>query len=53
MTASDFVSDAGASSTLVGTTKVVKVKATLNVPASALPGVYSNATGLFVTVNYN
>ena len=53
MTASSFVADCGASTSLSGTTKVIKVKATLNVPANAIAGTYSNASGLFVTVNYN
>ncbi|HKZ68288.1 MAG TPA: DUF4402 domain-containing protein [Chitinophagaceae bacterium] len=53
MTVDNFVADLGASSALVGGSKAIKVKATLNVPADAVAGTYSNATGLFVTVNYN
>src|SRR5882762_5143702 len=53
MTVSGFTDDLGASSTLVAGTKTIKVKATLNVPANAVAGVYTNASGLFVTVNYN
>jgi len=57
MTVDNFVCDAGASTTLTGGTKVLKVKAILNVPASTVAGTYSNnlgnASALFVTVNYN
>jgi hypothetical protein len=57
MTVDNFVCDAGASTTLSGGTKVLKVKATLNVPANSVAGTYSNnlanASALFVTVNYN
>ncbi|MEI6061484.1 MAG: DUF4402 domain-containing protein [Bacteroidota bacterium] len=53
MTVSDFVADLGASGTLSSGTKVIKVKAKLNVPANSVSGVYSNASDLFVTVNYN
>jgi hypothetical protein len=53
MTVDNFVADLGASSALVAGSKTIKVKATLNVPANAVAGTYSNANGLFVTVNYN
>lgn len=57
MTVGTFVCDAGASTTLVAGAKTLKVKATLNVPANAVAGTYSNAlansSALFVTVNYN
>lgn len=53
MTVSDFAAEQGASSLLVGGTKVVKVKATLNVGVAQTAGTYTNASGLFVTVNYN
>ena len=53
MTVSDFVADLGAGGTLVAGSKVIKVKATLNVPANTVAGTYSNASDLFVRVNYN
>ncbi len=53
MTVSDFTSDLGASSALVGGAKTIKVKATLNVDAGQVAGTYTNASDLFVTVNYN
>lgn len=53
MTVSDFLADLGASSTLVGGAKTIKVKATLNVSAGQVAGTYTNASDLFVTVNYN
>jgi hypothetical protein len=44
----------GASSTLDATgSKAIKVGATLNLPANAVAGTYTNASDLFVTVNYN
>lgn len=44
----------GASSTLDATgSKDIKVGATLNLPANAVAGTYTNASDLFVTVNYN
>jgi hypothetical protein len=53
----NFVCDAGASTNLINGTKTLKVKATLNVPANAVGGIYTNSLGnssaLFVTVNYN
>jgi hypothetical protein len=53
MTASSFAADLGVTGTLASGTKDIKVKATLNVPADAVAGTYSNASDLFVTVNYN
>ncbi|MCW3117566.1 MAG: hypothetical protein JWM28_1648 [Chitinophagaceae bacterium] len=53
MTVDNFVADLGTSSSLVSGSATIKVKATLNVPANAVAGTYSNASGLFVTVNYN
>ena len=57
MTVDNFLCDAGAATTLSGGTKVLKVKAILNVPANTVAGTYSNnlgnASALFVTVNYN
>jgi hypothetical protein len=53
MTVSDFAADLGAASTLVAGSKTVKVKATLNVGVGQAAGTYTNASGLFVTVNYN
>ena len=44
----------GSSSTLATDgTKAIKVGATLNLPANAVGGTYTNASDLFVTVNYN
>lgn len=53
MTVDNFLDDLGATGTLVGGTKIINVKATLNVAAGQPAGVYTNAAGLFVTVNYN
>ena len=53
MTVSNFLADLGASSTLVGGAKTIKVKATLNVGVGQVAGTYTNASDLFVTVNYN
>ena len=53
MTVGSFVADLGATGTLVGGAKNIKVKATLNVGAGQAAGTYTNASGLFVTVNYN
>jgi len=36
-----------------GGSLVLKVKGTLNVPANSVAGIYTNPTGLTVTVNYN
>jgi Domain of unknown function (DUF4402) len=53
MTVSGFTADLGASSTLVAGSKTIKVKATLNVGTNQVAGTYTNASDLFVTVNYN
>ena len=57
MTVDNFACNAGATTTLSGGTKVIKVRAILNVPANTVAGTYSNnlgnASALFVTVNYN
>ena len=53
MTVSNFVDDLGATGTLVAGAKTIKVKATLNVGAGQAAGTYTNASDLFVTVNYN
>ena len=53
MTVGSFTADLGSSGTLSSGTKDIMVKATLNVPANAVAGSYTNASGLFVTVNYN
>jgi Domain of unknown function (DUF4402) len=57
MTVGTFVCDAAAGTNLVAGSKTIKVKATLNVPANSVAGIYSNAlanaSALFVTVNYN
>lgn len=52
-----FACEEGSSATLSGSTgsgtKTLHVKARLIVPANAVAGTYTNASGLFVTVNYN
>ena len=57
MTVGSFLCDGGAATTLTTGSKILKVKATLTVPANTVAGTYSNAladaTALFVTVNYN
>ncbi len=53
MTVSDFAVSGGLAGTLSSGTADVLVKAKLNVPANAVAGTYTNASGLFVTVNYN
>lgn len=53
MTVGSFVADLGASGILVAGSKGIKVKATLNVGANQAAGTYTNASDLFVTVNYN
>ena len=53
MTVENFVSNPGNTGTLSNGTQVVKVGATLNVGAAQPAGTYTNAAGLFVTVNYN
>lgn len=53
LTVSGFACDLGNTSTLAAGSKTLKVKATLNVPANAPTGTYTNASGLAVVVNYN
>lgn len=53
MTVSGFTCDAGATGTLDTGSKTLKVKATLNVGSGQAAGTYTNASDLFVTVNYN
>lgn len=53
MTVENFVSTPSTTGTLSGGTQEVKVGATLNVAPAQAAGVYTNASGLFVTVNYN
>jgi hypothetical protein len=53
MTVENFVSTPSNTGALNNGTQVVKVGATLNVGAAQAAGTYTNASGLFVTVNYN
>ena len=53
MTVDNFVSTPSNTGTLSSGTQEVKVGATLNVSAAQAAGTYTNAAGLFVTVNYN
>lgn len=57
MTVGTFACNADGATTLSSGTKVIKVKAILNVPANTVAGTYTNNLGnssaLFVTVNYN
>lgn len=53
MSVSDFEADLGSSAFLVSGSQTIKVKAILNVPANTVGGSYTNASDLFVTVNYN
>lgn len=53
MTVDGITCDAGSSIILTAGAKTLKVKGTLNVPINAVAGTYSNASDLFVTVNYN
>ena len=48
-----ITADCGTSTNLVGGEKDIKFSAVLEIPANTVAGVYSNATGLSVTVNYN
>ena len=43
----------GGTFALVGGTKTLKVKGTLQLPANKVAGTYTNATDLTVTINYN
>ena len=53
MTVNAFTSTPTPTGTLTLGSEVVKVGATLNVGASQVAGLYENATGFEVTVNYN
>ena len=53
MSARDFVCEQGAAGTINGGPFTIRVKATLELLASTVAGPYTNASGLFVTVNYN
>ena len=53
MAVNTFTSYPTLTGTLSGGAQVLKVGATLNVGAAQLAGVYTNATGFDVTVNYN
>jgi len=53
MTVENFVSNPSNTGTLSNGTQEIKVGATLNVGAAQSAGLYSNESGLFVTVNYN
>ena len=53
MTVQSFVSTPSSTGTLTAGTQQIKVGATLNVAAAQAAGSYTNASGLFVTVNYN
>jgi hypothetical protein len=53
MTVNTFTSDPSGTGTLTAGAQTLKVGATLNVGASQVAGVYTNATGFDVTVNYN
>jgi hypothetical protein len=48
-----FVSNPSGTGALTAGAQTLLVGATLNLPASTLPGAYSNASDLAVTVNYN
>ena len=52
MTVSAFTSSPSSTGILDGS-KTLNIGATLNVAAEQVPGVYTNATGFDVTVNYN
>ena len=53
MTVSTFTSSPSATGTLTGGSETLNIGATLNVDAGQAPGVYTNATGFDITVNYN
>ena len=53
MIVNTFISTPSGTGALTGGTQVVKVGATLHVAAAQPAGTYTNAAGLFVTVNYN
>jgi hypothetical protein len=53
LTVDNFVSTPATTGTLTSGAATVNVGATLNVPANAPAGTYTNSTDLTVTVNYN
>ncbi len=53
ITVSNFADDLGATDFLVGGSKTIKIRGTLNVPANSAGGIYSNTNDLFVTLHYN
>jgi len=53
VTVGTFVSNPSATGALAAGAQTVLVGATLNLPVSVVAGSYTNAAGLFVTVNYN
>jgi Domain of unknown function (DUF4402) len=53
MTVSGFVSSPSGTGTLVAGAQTINVGAVLGVAAGQVAGVYTNATGFNVTVNYN
>jgi hypothetical protein len=53
MTVGNFVSTPSNTGALSSGSQEIKVGATLNVGAAQAAGTYTNASGLFVTVNYN
>jgi hypothetical protein len=53
LTVDSFTNALGASSTLTAGAAQIKLGATLNIPADAVAGTYTNPDALTVTVNYN
>lgn len=53
LTVDNFVSNPSGTGALVAGSATIAVGATLNVPANAPAGVYTNSADLTVTVNYN
>ena len=53
MVVNAFTSTPNPTGTLTGGTQDILVGATLNVGAAQAAGLYTNLTGLVVTVNYN
>ena len=53
MTVNTFTSSPSSTGTLAGGSETLNIGATLNVAAGQVPGIYTNASGFDVTVNYN
>jgi hypothetical protein len=53
MTVNTFTSSPSSTGSLAGGSETLNIGATLNVAADQVPGVYTNASGFDVTVNYN